>query len=288
MRPHALFPVLLLAASALARDFDVRVVEPPGRLGEASTTRVLQGSVPGISVVPTGSGELVLSGSRSALDAAMRLLQKLDRPAREVVVEVRRTGSETRVVDERRLGVGLGGAESPTVLSRTRGTSRSSGGRTLRLQEGGKASLFVGDQVPFRTGAFGETRFIDAGASVELSLVRVDPGEGALLEVAAGDGGLGASTAAGPVIRRERVGTRVFARFGVPTLIGGYDASGGDILGGAQAQGSLTIEETGRGPDGRPTRRFVRRPLRGSASIGRRRSASSGGTAFTVVVREVR
>jgi hypothetical protein len=220
---------------------------------------------PGLRVIPTGSGELVLSGTPGLPAAAEALLKKLDRPAQAVVVELHRraaSGLREKVVD---VGVGFNGARRPTTLQRIQSSSRGSGVRHIRLEEGGSASIFLGEEVPFVTQSGPFTQAVgtrSAGRSMELRLLRVIPGKGARLELGGETSSFGASTPAGPTIQREALRTSFYAPFHTPVPLGG--ASGRD---GARTRG---VDADGDVVDGR----------RGPARVG-------GGTTRTGVVRDL-
>lgn len=286
---RCLLLAVALPALAGAQGYDVRVVDPPARLGATGTGTMLRRTFPAMTVTDTGHGELVLGGAPSQLDQAVTLLKRLDRPSREVIVELHRGAAERLGERTDQLALNLGNSRTPSTFRRSTGTQRSSGTRSLRLREGSSASLFLGAEVPYVSGGglLTQTRFVSAGQGLRLRLVRVDPGEGALLEVLGETGSLGASTPAGPVIQRESLGTTTYAPFGVPVALGGnvVDEAGGS--GGPGATGAVVLTEEVRGPRGLPTGRFRRRPAQGSVSLGGTRTRRSGQLGYTVVVREV-
>lgn len=264
----------------------VELVDPPARLGETGAARMLADALPGVRVTPTGTGELVLSGSRELVDAAVALLARLDRPAREVMVELVRGAASLDQGGESTFVVNAGRSRVPSTFTRTSGRARSSGQQGIRLQEGGTGTLFVGGEVPYSSGGLlNETRYLSAGQGLRLRLLRVDPGRGALLELEGENDGFGAPGPAGPTIARERVGTTVYAPFGVPTLVAthGSDVASGQATG--FARGGLTVTEERVGPGG--TRTVTRTPLDGAVGVGRSRIRQAGGLTYTVVVREL-
>ena len=241
---------MVLAAQALAAP-SVRVVDVPRRLHPDRAEAMLRRSFPGLRVISTGAGELVLSADDPGLpEAAASMLEALDRPPQAVVVELHRRGAAAtrdRTVD---LGVGLGGATRRSTLRRVESTSRSSGVRHLRLEEGGRASIFLGEEVPFvaQSGPFTQvvgTR--SAGRSLDLSLLRVIPGKGAQLELSGETSAFAAPTPAGPTIQREALRTSFFAPFGQPVPLGGAAGQGGSRVGGFDAGGEVTDGRRGPG-----------------------------------------
>lgn len=251
---------------------EVRVVEVPGRLHPDRAEALVRSSFPGLRVIPTGHGELVLSGPPGLPAAAAALLEQLDRPARSVVVELHRrsaTGFSERTVD---LGVGLGGATRPSTLRRTESTSRGAGVRHLRLEEGGSGSIFLGEEVPFvaSSGPFHQTVATrSAGRSMELRLLRVVPGKGARLELAGETSAFGPSTPAGPTIQREALRTSFFAPFHTPVPLGGASGQEDSRSGGTAAD--VQVTDGRRGP--------------GRAGGGRTRTGTGRDLGYTVIVR---
>lgn len=216
--------VALVAAGAAWAVPEVRVLEVPRRLHPDRAEEMLRRTFPGLQVISTGAGELVVSGAPGLPAAAEALIQKLDRPPQAVVVELHRraaTQLQERVVD---VGVGLDGARRPSTFRRVDSSSRGQGVRHLRLEEGGSASIFLGEEVPFVTqsGPFTQSvGTLSAGRSLELRLLRVTPGQGAQLELAGETSAFGAGTPAGPSIQREALRTSFFAPFGQPVPLGG-------------------------------------------------------------------
>ncbi len=279
---------LLPPSIGLAQVPDVRVLDPPARLGDQGAARLLEAGLPGLKAIPTGSGELVLSGPRQVLDAAEELLRRLDRPPREVVVELHRGAGSDLATRERALGVGFGDRRPATTAREISSRSLSSGTRSLRLREGSASTLFVGEEIPYTTGGLlPQTRLIPAGRSLSLRLLRVDPGRGALLELAADTSSRGADGPLGPNLRRENLGTQVFAPFGQPTWLGGVDGGDQSTTRDSGIEGAFGVTESVDRRSGRPTGRFTRSPLDFGVRIGTTRVRESGASGYTVVVREV-
>lgn len=255
----------------------VEVVPSSSHLGNRAA-EVLRQSFPEVRVVDTGSGEVVLLGKSNAVDQALALIQKLDRPAREVLVELHRGGHEALSSSQRSLGVGWNRPAPPSEFSKMRSRSRSTGVRTLRLREGSSASLSSGVQVPVRvSGPLGpQVHFVDASDRLQVRLVRVDPERGALLELVAGSARLGPSTPGGPTVVQDRVVTSTFAPFDRLVYLGG---STGETQGRSRSHsggGQVQVFESGR-------LRQVR--VRNSGELRTSSRSQSGGSSLGVWVR---
>lgn len=286
--------VLALAGEGRGQGFDARVRIPPERLGTARTEELLERTFPGMQVIPTKAGELVLSGQPSVLDQAEALLRKIDRPVLEVVVELHRGAVDLERAREGRLALNGGGSRVPSTARRTRSRGRSGGTQSLRVREGSTARFFIGSEVayPVLDGLGTRVQRVSAGKELVVELVRVDPGKGVLLGYRIENSRLGAPTPAGPTVHRERIAsTRTYLPFGRPVPIGGLSGGETSSLGGPSLSGRVgLVEELRRMPDGstRPTGRFRRLPLEGALSAGRSRSSRVGRTGYSLSVRPAR
>jgi hypothetical protein len=266
--------LLCLIASAQGQKLDVRVIEAPERLGAERTEALLKRTFRPLQVVPTGMGEIVLSGSSQLLDQAEALLHRLDRPSQEVIVEFHRSQMSGETVRDRSLAVNFGDRRTPSRFLRTRGRTRSQGTRSLRLREGSSAQLFMGGEILYQSGVGPLSRVdkISAGQGLKVHLLRVDPGKGALLEFSGETSQFGTPSSVGPTVQRERIASQSYAHFGVPIQVGGF--TGGETSTQGGPGGSLEF-------GGRPG-------PQGTVFLGSSRRQRQGSSGYTLVVREVK
>lgn len=229
----------------------------------------------------------VLTPRAPGVDDALALLRGLDRARRQVLVEVLGSGRDDQLEVRRSLGARLGDelppAETRARSTRTRGARQSQ--QTLRLVEGGSATLFVGDEQVIPGGLFGPPQTLQAGGGVEVRLLRVDPGRGALLEVGARrDEVLPAGGGLARVARRQ-VGTTTYAPFGQVVTVGTWSEQDSSVVDEADLGGRVTVFEQGDPRRGR--RRIRRRPLQARGVVGRTRLRTRQAGGFRVRVREV-
>ncbi len=227
----------------------IRVLPLPGRVPESQGESLVRRTFPGIHVVPTGTGELVVRGTPSLLDQAEGLLRQLDRPARTLIVELKRIGQATQ--RSRGFSVDPQTSRSRRSIRYDQSTSRSSnsGTQSLRLQEGSSGSFFLGSDVavPGSPGLLGApVSFRAVGRSLQVRLVRVDPGKGALLEIGAENSSLGPSSPAGPTFQRDSVGTKLYVPMNQSVALGGAD--------GTQNLGNRSLGWGRGGPNGTRSR----------------------------------
>ncbi|MCG6939674.1 MAG: hypothetical protein LJE69_00280 [Thiohalocapsa sp.] len=241
---------LLLATAAAAADYPLTILELHHRLPEALIPQLAP--LAGPDGVVTGANDVLLvRASPARLADIRRALAKLDRPARNLLVEVRSAVADTR--SERGFGISvnepigdrgrvvLGSGDSTGIAVRDHGTwQHSQALQRVRVLDGGSARIQVGSITPvpvrerWRAPA-GEWRR-DSVAGVETGTgFWVTPrvmGDRVVVSIdqrsAAWDGGR---------ISSGGVQTRVSGPLGAWLPLGGTDAAGGGQSGGISGAG---------------------------------------------------
>lgn len=299
--PVLLALMLVLPVVLGAAEGDVDVIELGGSLSADDGAALLRSMRPGLTVrVVPGGGRLLVSGEEEDLAWARRVLNRLDRPARQyrVRLELRRTTVDVDAM--RRLGVTFTGGGGPLVrLGRRRdatvrladlvGGGRSRAAQTLSLREGARASVFVGDDVPFVAastvagGTVTNVRTLSAGRRLVIRAIRPSGDDAVEIGLSFEDTAV-ISTSAGPATSGLRSETVLAVPLGRAVVLCSLEGSRSSRVTERGGGLNVTITETRRDRSWPfRSRRIRRSPLAGDLASGHR--DVGGGSSLVVLLR---